>query len=322
MRTYFSSAVFLFLLVVIVQPQRASSELVDKIAAAVGGEIILLSEVVQVAQIMKIRARVSLGQELSDKEAMQMAIMELIDNQLIEQTAQELRITVSQSEIDSALENQIAEQGITKKKFISYIQSQGMDENAYRKLVLRSQILRYKVVGLKSGGPKVMEEDAKAFYNQQILSIMTSATFKIAHIFIAVPENADVVEVSKQKEKANSIAIKAKSAGADFAEYARKYSEDDATAESGGVLGKFKHGELPTEIDKVLMYLEEGEVSSPVRSDKGFHLIKMLKKKTPKVKPFDEVKNEILNDLINEELNRQVEIMLKEGRRNIYIEVK
>ena len=322
MRTYFRSAVFLFILGGIVAPHQAGSELVDKIAAAVGDEIILLSEVVKVAQIMKIRAKASLGQEIPDKEALQMALMELIDNQLIEQTAQELRITVSQSEIDSALENQIAEQGITKKKFLSYIMSQGMDEKMYRNLVLRSQILRYKVVGLKSGGPKVTEEDAKAFYNQQLMSIMANATFKVAHIFIAVSGNADVVEVSKQKEKANNIAIKAKSAGADFAEVAREYSEDEATAESGGVLGRFKHGELPSEIDKVLMYLEEDEVSSPVRSDLGFHIIKMLKKKTPKVKPFDKVKNEILNDMINEALGRQVEIMLKESRRNTYIEVK
>ncbi|MFH1435872.1 MAG: peptidylprolyl isomerase [Pseudomonadota bacterium] len=320
MRRYLG--IFIFILGGIAAPPRASGELVDKIAAAVGDEIILLSEVVQVAEIMKIRARASLGQEIPDKDALQMALMELIDNRLIEQTAQELRISVSQAEIDGALENQIAEQGITKKKFIGYIESQGMDENTYRKLVLRSQILRYKVIGLKSGGPKVTEEDAKAFYNRQTMSIMTQATFKIAHIFIAVPEDADVVEASKQKEKAAGIAVKAKSAGADFAEVAREYSEDATTAESGGVLGKFKHGELPSEIDKALMVLEEGEVSSPVRSDKGFHIIKMLKKKTPKVKPFDEVKNEILNDLINEELNRQVEIMLKESRRNTYIEVK
>jgi PPIC-type PPIASE domain. len=68
--------------------------------------------------------------------------------------------------------------------------------------------------------------------------------------------------------------------------------------------------------------LEEGEVSDPVYTSGGFHIIKILKKKTPQIKPFEEVKSEIMNDLINNELQRQIEILLKELRRNTYIDVK
>jgi peptidyl-prolyl cis-trans isomerase SurA len=300
----------------------AHAELVDKIAAVVGEEIILLSDVVKVAQIVKIRAQAAMGQQIPDVDAMQMALMELIDNKLIEQAADELRVGVSAAEIDTAFENQLAEQGITKAKFLSFLKAQGMDEETYRDLVLRSQLLRYKVVGLKTGGPKVSEEDARAFYNQQIMSIMIQSTFKIAHIFFAVPKGADVVEVNKVKGKAAKVAVEARKPGADFTSLAQTYSEDKDTAESGGVLGKFKHGDLPDEIDKVLLSMDEGDVSDPVRSDQGFHVIKMLKKKSPDVKSFDEVKGEIMADLINEELTRQIDIFLKELRRNTYIEVK
>jgi parvulin-like peptidyl-prolyl isomerase len=251
-----------------------------------------------------------------------MALMELIDNKLIEITAAELRITVDSEEVDSAFSNQLAEQGLTREKFLEYLSSQGMDEETYRSLILRSQILRYKVIGLKTGGPKVTLEDARKFYNQQIMSVMLKATFRIADIFIAVPEEADVVEVTKLKEKARGIADMARKPGADFAALAQEYSEDEDTAESGGVLGNFKHGELPPEIDKTLMHLEEGEVSDPVRTSTGFHVIKMLKKKTPQVKSFEEVQDEIMNDLINAELLRQIDILLKELRRNTYIDVK
>jgi peptidyl-prolyl cis-trans isomerase SurA len=309
-------------LAVLLSTGTARAELVDKIAAVVGEEIILLSDVVKVAQIVKIRAQSAMGQQIPDLDAMQMALMELIDNKLIEQAADELRVGVSSAEIDTAFENQLAEQGITKAKFLSFLKAQGMDEETYRDLVLRSQLLRYKVVGLKTGGPKVSEEDARAFYNQQIMSIMIQSTFKIAHIFFAVPDGADVVEVNKIKGKAAKVAAEARKPGADFTALAQKYSEDADTAESGGVLGKFKHGDLPEEVDKVLMAMDEGDVSSPVRSDQGFHVIKMLKKKSPDVKPFDEVKGEIMADLINEELTRQIDIFLKELRRNTYIEVK
>jgi peptidyl-prolyl cis-trans isomerase SurA len=300
----------------------ARGELVDKIAAIVGEDIILLSDVVKVAQIVKIRAMAAMGQDVPDEQALQMALLELIDNMLIEQAADELRVSVSESEVDAAFENQLAEQGISKAKFLEVLQAQGMDEKTYRSLILRSQLLRYKVVGLKTGGPKVTEEDAREFYNQQLMAIMIQSTFKIAHIFIRVPADADVVEVTKLKERAAKITAEARKPGADFASLAQAYSEDEATAESGGVLGKFKHGELPPEVDKVLMAMDEGSVSDPVRSPQGYHVIKMLKKKSPVVKPFEEVKIDIMNDLIQEELNRQIDILLKELRRNTYIEPK
>ena len=303
-------------------PAKGRCELVDKIAAVVGDEIILLSDVVKVAQIVKIRAVSAMGQEIPDKEAMQMALMELIDNKLIELAAEELRIAVDSEEVDDAFANQLAEQGLTKEKFLEYLATQGMDEDIYRSLILRSQILRYKVIGLKTGGPKVTEEDARKFYDQQHMAVMLKATFKIADILIAVPEDADVVEVTKLKEKAGGIVAMARKPGADFAALAQEYSEDEDTAESGGVVGKFKHGELPPEIDKTLMHLEEGEISDPVRTSTGFHIIKMLKKKTPQVKPYEEVKDEIMSDLITAELQRQIDIFLKELRRNTYIDVK
>lgn len=322
MKRWIKISALAFFLCAMTRAPALRCELVDKIAAIVGEDIILLSDVVKIARVVKVRAMGALGQAIPDKEALQMALLELIDNKLIEQAAQDIRVGVSSSEVDTAFENQLAEQGISKEKFLGYLESQGMDEATYRSLVLRSQLLRYKVVGLKTGGPKVTEEDAKKFYDQQIMSIMIQSTFKIAHIFLAVPVDADVVEVTKLKEKAARIVEMAKKPGADFAALAQEYSQDAYTAESGGVLGKFKHGDLPSEIDKNLLYLDEGDVSDPVRSDKGFHVIKMLKKKSPKVKPFSEVKGEIMADLINEDLNRQIDIFLKERRRNTYIEVK
>jgi len=308
--------------VITIYPSFSQGELIDKISAVVGDEIILLSDVVKIANIIKIRSSLVTGQELPDKDAMQMALMELIDNKLIEISARDLNVSVDKDEIDSAFSNQISEQGISKEKFLSYLRTQGMDEETYRTFILRNQILRYKVIGLKTGGPRVTIEDAKKFYEEQTMAIKLKAKFKIAHIFIKVPEDADLVETVKFKEKAQKVAELAKKPGADFAELARQYSDDKETAEGGGVLGNFKFGELPQEIDRVILHLEEGEVSDPVYTSGGFHIIKILKKKTPQIKPFEEVKSEIMNDLINNELQRQIEILLKELRRNTYIDVK
>jgi len=308
--------------VITIYPSFSQGELIDKISAVVGDEIILLSDVVKIANIIKIRSSSVTGQELPDKDAMQMALMELIDNKLIEISARDLNVSVDKDEIDSAFSNQISEQGISKEKFLSYLRTQGMDEETYRTFILRNQILRYKVIGLKTGGPRVTIEDAKKFYEEQTMAIKLKAKFKIAHIFIQVPEDADLVETVKFKEKAQKVAELAKKPGADFAELARQYSDDKETAEGGGVLGNFKFGELPQEIDRVILHLEEGEVSDPVYTSGGFHIIKILKKKTPQIKPFEEVKSEIMNDLINNELQRQIEILLKELRRNTYIDVK
>ena len=183
------------------------------------------------------------------------------------------------------------------------------------------QLLRYKVLGLKVGGPKVTEAMVKDYYNEQVASVRAQAPYEIADILIAVPEDADIVELAQYRKQAEEIAEMARTEDADFAELAEEYSDDEATADNGGYVGEFDPGDLPEVIENAVLKLDVGEVSDPVLTSTGFHVMLLVERHSKKVKSFEDAHDAILDELIEEEMIRQETILLKELRRTTYIEV-
>ncbi|MEW6777802.1 MAG: peptidylprolyl isomerase [Bdellovibrionota bacterium] len=99
---------------------------------------------------------------------------------------------------------------------------------------------------------------------------------KGAHILVKVPPSASDEEVAKAQERIEAIYKEATAPGADFAKIAKKKSEDEGSAPSGGGLGEFAEGTIPKPLAQAAFALQEGEVSQPVRSLFGFHVIKAL----------------------------------------------
>jgi len=98
-----------------------------------------------------------------------------------------------------------------------------------------------------------------------------------AHILFRVEDPAKEAEV---RAKAEAVLKKAKS-GADFAELARKYSQDPGSANSGGYLGRIQRGQMVKEFEDAVFALNPGEISELVHSQYGFHIIRSIKRETP-----------------------------------------
>src|SRR5699024_3789042 len=95
------------------------------------------------------------------------------------------------------------------------------------------------------------------------------------------------------KKKADEVYEKAKS-GEDFAKLAKEYSQDPGSQESGGSLGEFSKGSMVEEFEKVAFSMKEGEISQPVETQFGYHIIKVNKK----IKlDYDKVKAEMKQEL-------------------------
>ena len=112
-----------------------------------------------------------------------------------------------------------------------------------------------------------------------------------SHILISVSQKASEVDRSKAKTRADSI-YQALKDGADFAEMARKYSDDKGSAKNGGNLDWIQPGQTVQEFEKVVYSLEKGQTSGPVLSPYGYHIIKLLDKKN--FLPYDSVHAGIL----------------------------
>lgn len=154
--------------------------------------------------------------------------------------------------------------------------------------------LEYVLLSLKEGMDKIQptEDEIENYYQENIATFTQPASMHAAHILITVPKEADAATMDKAMKRIQEIQQKIK-AGESFEALAKKYSEDTSSAPSGGDLAWFIQGEMVPEFDKAAFALEKGQISEPVRTDFGIHLIKLLDKRQESVQPLETVKEEV-----------------------------
>jgi len=115
---------------------------------------------------------------------------------------------------------------------------------------------------------------------------------KARHILLSVPPDASKESEAEIKDKALEILNRAQH-GEDFSELAKKYSQDTTNASTGGDLGYFKKGQMVEPFEDLAFSLKKGEVGGPVRTQFGWHLIKIDDIKEEKIKTLNEVREQI-----------------------------
>jgi peptidyl-prolyl cis-trans isomerase D len=137
------------------------------------------------------------------------------------------------------------------------------------------------------------EEELQQFYKERVSQFQVPEERRTRHILIAVDEGADEDTINKAREKANDIRQKLIDGG-DFAKLAEEYSDDPGSSKLGGDIGFFGRGNLDPQYEKTMFALKEGEISEPVLSSFGFHIIQLEEIRAEKSKSFDEVKDELI----------------------------
>lgn len=143
----------------------------------------------------------------------------------------------------------------------------------------------------------VSDEDARKYYDEHLNEFGTPEERRAAHILIAVKGSAPQAEQDMDKAKAEQLLQQVRQDPAKFADLARKYSQDPGSAANGGDLGYFGRGAMVKPFDAAAFALKVGEISGLVKSDFGFHIIKLLAIKPSRVLPFDEARQGIVNKL-------------------------
>lgn len=139
------------------------------------------------------------------------------------------------------------------------------------------------------------------YYEDNIDNYMTPARWHVAHILAKVPPNATPQQVAAAQTKINNIAsLLAK--GADFAQLSRSESDDIVSAKQGGVLDWFSQGSLDPAFEKAVANLQSvGDISSPVRTQYGFSIIKLLGVEKPQTEPFSQAQQQVQNALAQQQ---------------------
>lgn len=260
-------------------------------------------------------------------------LKELISKELLYQAAEEAKIQVKESEVDAGINeiktrfiiNEVTGQEDPKgadKRFNEALKKQGMTLKRYKEKIKKDVAVRKLMEAkLKETVTPVEEADAKALYanveavmknntkkikalekenplklkEAQLIAAklkqLTAEQVRIGHIFLATTKDMKPEEVKQKEERANQIK-KEIDDGLDFSSAVKKYTEDKAALAAGGDMILIK-GVAPKEIDAQAFTLSVGKVSKPIKSEVGYHIIKIKEKRAEKSISYDDISRDL-----------------------------
>jgi len=149
------------------------------------------------------------------------------------------------------------------------------------------------------GDIEVTDADLNGYYDSNKSQWVAPEQRDASHILLSLDSDASDSDVEEKEAEALAL-IDRLNAGEAFEDLAREFSDDTGSAENGGSLGEFGQGVMVPPFEEAAFSMQEGELSAPVRSDFGFHIIKLNKIIAERGKSFDEVKEEV-EDLFRSE---------------------
>jgi parvulin-like peptidyl-prolyl isomerase len=228
-------------------------------------------------------------------------VRSLVEQTEFELAAEELDITVTDEEVDTRLE-ELKEEFFEgdEERYQDELEAQGLTEEQVKR-DLRIRVLSEKIFEEVTSEVEVTDEDVQAYYDENAAQFETPASREVRHILV------------KNKARADDIHAQLED-GADFARLAKRYSEDPASKNEGG---KFtaQQGATVEEFDRTAFELETGELSEPVKTQFGWHIIEAVGDIEPKAtQDLDDVREQIEGTLLEEKKNARINEWIEELR--------
>lgn len=229
------------------------------------------------------------------------AIGYLIDNKIVEVEAEKEKIKVSDKEIDEEMQTYIESNG-GEEAFDAALSQSGLSRED-----IEEEVVNYlKIVKLLESDIEVTDEEITTYFEENKESFSEPEQVEASHILVEDEEKANEV-----KEKLN--------AGEDFAELAKEYSTDASNAENGGELGFFPQGQMVPEFDEAAFSMKVGDISDPVKTSYGYHIIHVTDKKEAKEATLEDHKEDIKKALFDQEIQTKYTTWISEKREKLDI---
>jgi peptidyl-prolyl cis-trans isomerase SurA len=253
-------------------------------------------------------------------EARRRVLDQLIEEKLVEQEAQRLGIKVAAKDVDGTIEEVKRRNGVTQEELEKALTRDGFTLSSYRKQI-ESKMLRIRLINMAvKVDPKASEKDLREFYRQNLDRYRTIESYRPGHILCGVAPNAPPEEVREARRKCQGLLERAQK-GEDFGELAVLFSED-ASARSGGDLGTFKQGELVPNIEREVLNLKVGEVGGLLRTEFGFHVLKLLDRQGGQPPPFEEIQDRVRTEYLETEIDKALRQYMTTLRQKSTVEIK
>ncbi|MGH9314663.1 MAG: peptidylprolyl isomerase [Vicinamibacterales bacterium] len=326
MKRLFLSAVVLFSALSPV----ARADILEQILVKVNGEILTKTELEQ-RQITVLRQRNP--QALQDDEAVKQALQEItpqllvdtIDEMLLVQRGRELGYRMTDEQFRGILDNIKKENKLeTEEQFLAALKQEGMTVDELRRSIERRMLIDrvQQIEVMQKVG--ITDEEAKRYYAGHPDEFRTQSEVTLREILVAVPVgDGKSINVAQDEEAlAKAEATRARiTAGEDFGKVAAEVSDAPSKA-NGGMIGPVNRNELAPALLKVLEGLKPGEVTKPIRTSRGYQIIKLESATEADVQPFDQVRDLIADKVYNEKRRGELTKYLVRLRAQAIIEWK
>lgn len=303
----------------------ARATIVERVVAVVGERAILLSDLKQRATPFLLKVH---GQEMPDaqrnaaiSQVYRATLDRMVEEELEHKAAAQARITVTSEEIDQALRVIASQNGIPPEQLIDEAKRQGMTETQYR-AELRRQVLQQKMANLRlQGRIRVTEDDLQSTYQRLVMQERAQLDFRAAQLVLVIPRGADEATIAQKRALANQLQARA-NAGEDFSELVRKYSDDEASKQFGGLLPPQKPIEQPEPIARAAMHLELGRASRPIRFKNTFIILKLIERAPSSLPPYEQAQDQLRERVYMEKMAKARRHWLDNLRRRTHVEVR
>ncbi|MEH7097013.1 peptidylprolyl isomerase [Neobacillus vireti] len=243
--------------------------------------------------------------ELYDKMVQQYGLAtvdQIISDKIVAAEAAKQKVTVSNSAVNKEIDN-LKEQYGGDDAF-----NQALESNNTTLSVVKNDLKNYLILKkLMEPDIKITDEEMKTYFEENKDSFATAEQVKASHILVADEKTAK--EIKKKLDN-----------GEDFAALAKKYSTDDGSKANGGELGYFAKGTMVTEFDNVAFSLPVNTISNPVKTQYGYHIIKVEAKKAAQAANYEDSKAQIKETLFDQKVDSQYQTWIDSKKKSYDIE--
>ena len=310
------------------------SVVIQKVIVKVNGEIFTLTDLTQ-RQIQVLRdqnqnrqvnaadLQTDLGLRQAIGEITPALLTEVIDELLLVQRGREIGIKFSDEQFKQAVENIKKENKLDDPGLLKALQQEGLTLQELRQNFERSYLVRGVQQQEIMPTMNITEEEKRQYYASHQSEFMTAATVTIRELFVSVPSTAQGVSVGADEEgKAKAEAARARALkGEDFAKIVGELSEAGSKA-NGGLITGIVISDLAPAMAEVLNKLKPGEITEPIRVQKGYTLFKLESRTEAVPESFGKVRDQITGKIYESRMEGETKKFLEKLRTQALIEWK
>jgi parvulin-like peptidyl-prolyl isomerase len=312
----------------------ARAEVIEQILVKVNGEVFTKTDLEnrQVARLRETQGqRIDLKNDPNNEELRKaldqitpVALVEAVDEMLVVQRGKELGYILGDAQFKQALDSIRAQNKLENEAdFQAALKQEGLTIDDLRKNLEKQMIWQRVQQNEVINKVAMTEEEARAYYDSHLIEFTSPATVTLREILIGAPTDTRGVNVAADEaNKARADEIRARALGGEsFEKLATELSESPSRA-NAGLIGPIKLDDLSADLRKIIGALKPGDVSQPLRTTRGYQILKLESATATQVMPFDQARERIAEGVLTDKRRREFVKYLEKLRAQAIIEWK